>query len=332
MPQLGTGIVPSGAVGTELTYVTRRSFVPKLIEQIYKSRPLINALLGSAQVGSGGVSSITVPVQGSALTAFEWSSYTGAFNAPTQTQGIYNAEFNYKLGIVPIPFLGMEGLLQMDHSIVPLIQARMNDAANVTREALSTALYQNSSTASQLLGLPAAIDDGTTVVTYGGISRTTYTWWKSKLKAHSPNVDPTRAQMLEEVNRVTAQTGEMPTMGIVGFGTFTKMATDFLGLERYNITPDGGFEIARSAFRAIDVAGVPIYADPDMPEGQLYLINCNYVNMNIHESASFAFTGFESLLTNNQIGYIGALVIVTELTNSKCKVNGKTTGLNSITL
>jgi len=283
-------------------------------------------------MASGGVSSITVPVQGTALTAFQWSGYTGSFSSPTQTQGIYNAEFNFKLGIVPIPFLGMEGLLQMDHSIVPLIQARMNDAAHVTREALSTALYTNASTTSQLLGLPAAIDDGSTVQTYGGIDRSTYTWWAAQLKAHSPNVDPTRAQILEEVNRVTAQTGEMPTLGVVGFGTFTKMATDFLGLERYNLTPEGGFDVVRSAFRAIDVAGVPIYADPDMTEGQMYLINCNYVNLNIHDSASFAFTGFESLLTNNQIGYIGALVIVTELTNSKCKVNGKVTGLNSITL
>jgi hypothetical protein len=31
---LGTGIIPSGATGTELTYITRRAFIPKMIVQI----------------------------------------------------------------------------------------------------------------------------------------------------------------------------------------------------------------------------------------------------------------------------------------------------------
>ncbi len=63
MSILGTGIIPSGAVATELTYTTRRAFIPKLVVQIYKSTPLMAALIGNAQTAYGGVSSVTVPVQ-----------------------------------------------------------------------------------------------------------------------------------------------------------------------------------------------------------------------------------------------------------------------------
>ena len=61
----GTGIVPTGAVGTELTAVTRRAFVPRVPVQIYKAIAIFSAALANAQTASGGVSSVTVPVQGS---------------------------------------------------------------------------------------------------------------------------------------------------------------------------------------------------------------------------------------------------------------------------
>ena len=64
---IGGGILPaSGSTQlTELTYVTRRAFIPKLVVQLYNSTPLMAALIANSQQASGGVSSVTVPVQGS---------------------------------------------------------------------------------------------------------------------------------------------------------------------------------------------------------------------------------------------------------------------------
>src|SRR5207245_3283167 len=41
----GTRIVPTGAVGTELTAVTRRAFVPRVPVQIYKATAILSAAL-----------------------------------------------------------------------------------------------------------------------------------------------------------------------------------------------------------------------------------------------------------------------------------------------
>jgi len=38
----------------------------------------------------------------------------------------------------------MEGAVQQDAAIIPLIEARMNDATNVMMDAMATALYTNS--------------------------------------------------------------------------------------------------------------------------------------------------------------------------------------------
>jgi hypothetical protein len=331
---IGGGILPaSGSTQfTELTYVTRRAFIPKLVVQLYNSTPLMAALIANSQSASGGVSSVTVPVQGSQFVNAQWSDYSGSFAQPSVQQGAYNAEFNLKLMIAPVPFLGMEGAVQQDAAVIPLIEARMNDATNVMMDAMATSLYNNTSNTQQFTGLPAAVSDSGT---YGNIDRSTYTWWKSKQYA-AGSVNPTRQNILQYISGTVKNGAEVPTFGVCGFGTWTLLAQDYVGQEQYVLTPGSGFDGdsngPQSGFRALMVAGVPIYPDPYCPEGTVYFLNSNYLSLYIHEQGSFVFTGFESTLPNWQIGYVGAVLMIAELVNTKPKSMTKVTGYNSLTL
>ena len=331
---IGGGILPAAGSTqfTELTYVTRRAFIPKLVVQLYNSTPLMAALIANSQSASGGVSSVTVPVQGSQFVNAQWSDYSGSFAQPSVQQGAYNAEFNLKLMIAPVPFLGMEGAVQQDAAIIPLIEARMNDATNVMMDAMATALYTNTSNTQQFIGLPAAVSDSGT---YGNINRSTYTWWQSKQYA-AGSVNPTRQNILQYISGTVKNGAEVPSFGVCGFGTWTLLAQDFVGQEQYMITPGNGFDGdangPQAAFRALMVAGVPIYPDPYCPEGTVYFLNSNYLSLYIHEQGSFVFTGFESTLPNWQIGYVGAVLTIAELVNTKPKSMTKVTGYNSLTL
>jgi len=334
---IGGGILPAtgSTQYTELTYVTRRAFIPKLVVQLYNSTPLMAALIANSQQASGGVSSVTVPVQGAQFVNAQWSDYSGSFSQPSVQQGAYNAEFNLKLMISPVPFLGMEGAVQQDAAIIPLIEARMNDTTNVMLDAMATALYNNTTNTQQFIGLPAAIDDGTNAQTYGNINRTTYTWWKSKVY-NAGNVNPTRQNVLQYISGTVKNGAEVPSFGVCGFGTWTLLAQDFVGQEQYVITPGSGFDGdnngPQAAFRALMVAGVPIYPDPYCPEGTLYFINTNYLSLYIHDQGSFVFTGFESTLPNWQIGYVGAVLMIAELVNTKPKSMTRVGSYNSLSL
>lgn len=335
---IGGGVLPAtgSTQYTELTYVTRRAFIPKLVVQIYNSTPLMAALIANAQIASGGVSSVTVNVQGAAYTTVQWSDASASFNQPAVTQGAWNAEFNLKLMICAIPFIGMEGIVQQDHAITSLIEARMNDAGNNMMDAAATALYNNTSDGQQFLGLPGAIDDSTNLTTYGNLSRATNTWWKSKVY-NAGNVNPTRQNVLQYLAGTVKNCAEVPTFGICGFGTWTLLAQDFVGQEEYQVTPGSSFASGEdsgpsAAFTALKVGNVPIYADPYCPEGTLYFVNTNYLNLYIHERGSFAFTGFESTLPNWQIGYVGAVVLIGELVNVKPKAHTRVGSYNSLTL
>ena len=326
----GVGITPSGAAAAELSAITRRAFVPTVTVQIYNSSPFIASLIANAQVASGGISPITVPVQGSAMTTAQWGDYSASFGIPGQQNGIQDLEYAMKLNMVPIPFLGMESAVQVDYAVVPRIEAVMNDAGNQAADSMATSVYLNTSNPQAFNGLNGLIDDGTNSVSVGNLSRTINPFLKSKVY-NAAGANPTRQLVAQYINAAVKQCGEIPTYGLMGVGTWTLLQQDFIGQEMYQITPGDSFDQSatgpRSAFRALMVSGVPIFLDAYCPEGTLYLPQSRYMNLYLHEKASFSFTGFESLLSNGQLGYIGLLLTLGELIVTKPKSMVRVTGL-----
>jgi hypothetical protein len=305
----------------EYEAITRRGFLPTVYVQLYSASPTIAALMQHAKTASGGISSITVPVQGQALTIPQWVGFDASFSQPANIQGIQPAEFNLKGLVTPIPFYGFEAVIQADHAIIPRIEAVFNDSTNSTVDVLSQALYVNVTNTQQLIGFNAAIDDGTNASSYGNINRSASTFWQGKVYS-AGGVAPTRALLLQYMMGAQKYGAEMPTAAMLGMGTWERLvANDYAGLESYQISPGTSFDTdadrPRSLFRALDVGGVPVYCDPYCPEGVMYVWNSNYMQLYFHQMANFAFTGFESLLPVYQIGFIGGVVSLLELVCAK---------------
>lgn len=337
MPILGTGVIPpAGAVANELTATTRRGFMSKYIVEIYKSSPLMCALLSSALMASGGLSPITAVVQGNPMVNTQNTDYSGTFNKPGVIPGLQDAAFNLAAYVTPIPFLGFEGLVQVDYDVVPIIEARMNDATNSSIDRFSTDLWNNITNQQAMVGLPGAVDDGTFAASYGGIARNTINnqgtaWWQSTYVSNTGGaVTPTRNLIMQYIAQITKKNGEMPKMGICGLGTWTELTEDFAPLERYNVDSGGAYgdNMVRAMFQAVMIGGVPIYADPYAPEGTLYLLNTDYLSLYLHEKAAFQMTPFESTLPNGQFGYIAAVLTLMQLANVKPQAHGKFNNIN----
>ncbi len=335
-PLTGVGIVPSGAIANELSSITRRGFVPYLIDQFHQARPTTAALLDVANPVTGGLDPITVPVQGSAMTTTATTDYSGVFNAPAEQYGIQPAQFVLKGIVTPIGFQGMEAAIQIDHTIINRLKAKMVDASSGAVDFISTALFGNTTDNSNIIGLPGAVDDGTNLATYAGINRTSFPFWQAYRRG-AGSVAPTRALAMQYITGLTANgKGEMPGFGVCGPGTWQSLANDYLGVERFLVDKGGNYGEteggARSGFQALMVAGVPIYFDSSCPEGTLYLLNTKYLSFYIHTQAYFAFSGFESLIPVNQIGYTGVFLSLMELTCIKPCTQGVITGFTFATL
>jgi hypothetical protein len=333
MPQLGVGIVPSGAIGNELVALTRRAFIPRLVVQIYKSTPLLSLLLRNAQRARGGVSQVTVPVQGSSFVNFSWSDYSGVFPQPPVQTAAQNAEFNLKLGVVPIPFLGMEALVQSSEVVIPILKARMADAKTVAVQSLSAAMFTNNSTVpgqTQIDSLLQAYDDSTNVTTYGGINRSTNTFWKGNLVTSAGAIS-TRISYIKKIVQTTSLNGgESPDFAVMSPGDWTTLMTDFMSSETFFTNPNSRYredDIVNAGFRGLMLGDTPIFLDPFCPAGTSYIINSRYLALYLSEDAPFAFSGFYSSIPNLQIANIGVVIVALNLICTKPVSGMRITGI-----
>jgi len=272
------------------------------------------------------------------MTTTQNTDYSGSFNAPQVINGIQNAEFNLKAYVTPIPFYAMEGLAQQGAAVIPLIEARMNDAGNSIVQAIAGDFWTQSSSLLAMWSIGSVINTtNPSIANYGGIDRTVAAnaFWKGNLIATTAT--PTRSVILQYIASATSFSGgEMPKFGITSLATWALLAQDFVGQERYVTSSEGAYgendRQVNAAFTALSVSGVPIYASPYCPDGTLVLANTDYLGFKIHADAAFAVAGPESMLPNFQLGSIMVLVVLLELVCSKPKAQTMVTGLTYLTL
>lgn len=224
------------------------------------------------------------------------------------------------MGTVPIPLLGTESLIQATEAVIPLVKARLADAKTVAVQSISTALFGSSaSNALAINGLKDAYDDGTTVSTYGGLSRASSPFWKSNVVSSS--ITPSRSTMIAQIMNLTNKAGgESPDFVLMSLSDWTTLLQDFMSAEQFNTNPTvkyGNDDAVNAGFRALMLGNVPILADPFCPKGTAYFINSKYLALYISEDANFAFSGFQSLIPNNQIASVGVLITLMALACTK---------------
>jgi len=290
-------------------------------------------LLRNAQRAKGGVSQVTVPVQGASYVAFSWSDYSGVFPQPAVQTAAQNAEFNLKLGVVPIPFMGMEALIQSSEAVIPILKARMADAKTVAVQAISSALFTNNQAApSQVDSLLQAFDDGTNVATYGGINRLAAgnSFWKSTLVT-SAGGQLSRQNFIPYLVQTTfVAGGESPDFVCLYPGDWAKLMQDFMSSETFFTRPGSRYgtdDVVNAGFRGIMLGDTPVFMDPFVPKGTAYIINSRYLALYMSEDAPFAFSGFYSAIPNLQIANIGVVIVAFDVVCAKPSSGMQVTGL-----
>lgn len=335
MPIAGQGAVPSGSLYNELSAVTRRAFVPRLFVQLYYATPTFFYLFGNAKKSAGGLSQITIPVQGQSMVQGQFTGYGGGFNSPTIIPGVQNAQFPTAYWVVPVPLPFGETVIQATDREISLLEARMNDVYSVTVQNLARLTFTNN-TANPLLpnSFQDGFDNGTNFPTYGGINRTApgnSSWKGQYYSAAAYTSGMTRSIMSNYIIQITdAAGGEAPTAIIMNPSDFSTLNADFIGAETIFADIGKSYEkgtVARASFPNLHVAGVPIFADHFCPKGSAFAFNTKYTNLYLSEDASFDFSGFYSLVPLGQIGQQGVMVTGYNIVTAKPSANAWITNI-----
>lgn len=334
-PVTSSGVVPGGALGAQLTALTRRAVIPSVYVQIYQSHPLLSLFMANAKAARGGVSQVTFPIQGQSFVSFAWGSFAGDFAMPEDQAAIQNAQFNLKLGMVPIGFFGMEAIIQQSEVIVPKLRAVMSDASVVIKQAYAQALYTNNYANGQAWdSLAQAYDDGTNVPSYGGIARAGSNYWDGQLITSAGSAPSTRVGMAQLLTRVQAGAGgEAPDFAVMNPANWAVLQGDFQNLEMYTTKPKSIYDkddMVSSGFRAIRVMDTPIFPDPFCPVGSMYIVNSRYTGLYMSEYAPMTFSGFESQIPVGQIAEVGVLISCSDLVCAKPSSGAQVQGITGV--
>ena len=329
---VGSGITPAGALGSQLAALTRRAFIPSVYVQIYQSHPLLSLFMANAKAAKGGVSQITVPIQGSSFVSFAWGSFAGDFQMPTDQAAIQNAQFSLKLGMVPIGFFGMEAIVQSSEVVIPKLRAVMSDAAVVIKQAFAQSLYSNNYANPQAWdSLTQAYDDGTNVPSYGGVARQAGSMWSGQLITNTGSMATTRVGMAQLLTRIQAGAGgEAPDYAVMNPANWSVLMADFMNLEMFQTTPKSIYakdDVVNAGFRAIRVLDTPIFPDPFCPLGTVLAVNSRYTGLYMSEYAPMTFSGFESQIPVGQISDVGVLISAADLVCAKPSSGAQITGV-----
>ena len=331
----GAGIVPADNTNlfAELTALTRRAYIPKVVVQLYYSSPTLMLLMGNAQRSAGGLNQITFPVQGQSMVQGAWTGYSGSFNKPQVIPGTQAAAFNTSYFTVPVPLVMGEALLQSTEAIVPIIDVRMNDVFAVTNQQMSSALFTNNA-ANPLMpqSFIDAYDNGTNVATYGGISRgaANNAFWQGQFYPGAGAINTRQAWASRLIQITDRAGGEAPNCVMLSPADYAALNETFIGTEQVRVQPGNEFSMdtaIRSSFPNLNINGVPFFCDHWIPTGEAYVPNSKYLSLYLSEDAPFAFSGFYSTIPLMQIAQVGVMIVGYNLLCTKPVSGARLTGI-----
>ena len=241
----------------------------------------------------------------------EWFSGMPALNSSatdtTVTLSFRHAAYSHPI-VIPIEeAMANQGSAQT----IPLIAFKSEEAHQECMADLGDVLHGTGS-GDNPLGLGAIIDDGTSVGTIGGQSRTTYTALKATRTASGGNLTLAKlATLFSAVSKGSRGGQEAPTVHVVTPTVFdlyeqllhpsVRMNLDSQG---YSMLPIRGNKVVKAGqlmgaagFNVLSYRGVPVLAD------------------------NYATSGYWNMVNENYIDWIGRSIVPAEFSGQLSKVN-----------
>lgn len=312
-----------------LTALTKKKYIPKLVDNIFKSNPFLMYLKKRIQTYDGGYKIVEPLIYGNIQGITSYSLYDQI--AYDTNIPISAAEFEPKNVVAPIIISKDEELRNSgDVQVLNMLKSKIRIVEETLKSSLTTMLYGDGTGngGKDMSGLGAAI---ATTGTYGGILRDTYTWWRAKVTSNSGTPGTPATLNLDNMIRMflaISDGNDQPDLLLCGLATWHEY---YKLIERNTmLTTQLGKTMASYGFQTLEFMGKPIIADPNCAEGSIYFLNSKYMKFRVHKQANFATTKFRS--DDTRIARKQEILLTGNLTINNCRRFGKLTDISSVAL
>lgn len=300
----------------QISAITQKKIVPKMVDNIFDSNPLLQRARKKFYEKTDGGTSILQPLGYAQVSAGGW--YSGADTLSTTDNDVFtSAEYSWKQIYKNITISRMDELKNSgDSAILKFVKQKVQVAEKSIEDDMGTGLYNAGTTANAIGGLRLILSTSNTV---GGISQSTYSWWAAQVDSSTTTLN--MAAMQSRDNACTIG-NDGPTVIM----TTRTLYNSYYGL----LQPQQRFmdsDTAKGGFSSLMFNGKPVIVDSHCPANHMMFLNEQYLKLYYHPEENFRFEPFQKPINQNvkvaKIYWAGAFG------TSNCRMQGLLSALTS---
>jgi hypothetical protein len=256
--------------------------------------------------------------------------YSGYDLLPVATADVISgAEYNIKQLACPIIMSGLEGLQNSGReAFIDLMEGRINVAEATMANVLADGVYSDGlgSSGKELTGLDAAVAADPTTGTYGGISRDTWTFWRSQLydfSAHSVTASATTIQAAMNSLWASLVRGtDRPDLIVLDNNYWTFYMGSLQAQQRFTSPETGNLGFPSLKFMDADVVldgGIGGFC----PANTGFMLNTKYIKLRPHKDRNMVALAPNKRYAINQDAEVQILAWAGNLTSNGAQFQGR---------
>jgi len=333
-----------------LTTTTQERLDAKVVDTVFSDNVLAAMMLGKAEEFAGEKMLFPVMVE-KPQNVGSFSGYD-ILDAPGESTDV-NLEFEPRFVRASLSLAWTDLKVNATPEAKARLAARKQaQYAIALADTIGTQFYGDGTgnSGKDFLGLEALVDDGTSVATIGGQSRSTYTSLQSNTTASGGTLT---LQQIRNSYDAAKKGSDTPTLGVTTEAIFSLVGGLLEQKARYSETGAKTGRAVSFGFETIKFRNMDIVADEKCTTGTIYFLNERYIGFYALQGAADNFDakpinyqrneivgnpygtkipgmGFEStgfIYTANQMAYVNHIAIGGNLTTDNPNRHSKLTGI-----
>jgi hypothetical protein len=242
----------------------------------------------------------------------------------TPSDTVKNAAFDWKQAYVPVSVDGLT-LIRADspEAIANFLTFYFENAQAELAAILGVGVWSDVVTNNKVIdGLKGAVDDGTVATTYGGLSRSANTWWKSQVDTSTPLA----LTNMRTVMGNATEGGRHPTLLAGTQLNYNRFWNLVQPSQAFPVQPGGHDEqLAQAGFSNLLFDGVPFVVDSNIPANHIFYLNEDYIYLFVNPRADFNMKEFREPV--NQDAMTSLILWAGNVVLSNCARQAKMTSV-----
>lgn len=298
----------------QISAITQKKFIPKMVDNIFDSDPLLQRLKKKSYKAVNGGTEIVQPLLYAQLTSAGW--YQGADTLLTSDNDTFTAaKYTWKQAYANITVSGRDERINSgDAQMVDFVKSKTMLAEKTLIDILSDGIYSDGTNSKSIVGLQDICDTSSTI---GGISQSSYSWWQAYLNSSDTTLS---LSVLQTMDTTLSKNNEGPTVYMATRANYNRYYALLQPQQRFMDE-----ETAKGGFSSLMFNGKPFIAGSKVPTNNVFALNEAYLHLYYHPKCDMLFVPFER--PNNQDVRVAKVLWMGALGSSNNRMHGRCSAL-----